>query len=90
MAVNNTGETQEKLPEPPSKVARALTPWLSATLAIIGIIWASGFIVDLGIALITEQVICGILGLAFAIIYLNVPGGRESPTHFHGTMQLLR
>ena len=58
-------------------MARALTPWLGATLAIIGIIWASGIIVDLGIALITEQVICGILGLTFAIIYLNVPAGKR-------------
>ena len=77
MAVEQTGETQENPPVPSSKMARALTPWLSASLAIIGIIWASGIIVDLGISLITEQVICGILGLAFAIIYLNVPAGKR-------------
>ena len=77
MAVRKTEESEEKTPEPTSKVARALTPWLSAALATIGIIWASGFLVDLGIALITEQVICGILGLAFAIIFLNVPAGKR-------------
>jgi|TARA_B100001142_G_scaffold222813_1_gene220969 TRAP transporter 4TM/12TM fusion protein len=77
LAVRKTEESEEKTPEPTSKVARALTPWLSAALATIGIIWASGFLVDLGIALITEQVICGILGLAFAIIFLNVPAGKR-------------
>jgi len=78
LAVDQTVDNQENAPVPSSKVARALTPWLSASLAIIGIIWASGFIVDLGIALITEQVICGILGLTFAIIYLNIRARKES------------
>ena len=77
MAVKKTEENHENPPVSSSKMARALTPWLGATLAIIGIIWASGIIVDLGIALITEQVICGILGLTFAIIYLNVPAGKR-------------
>ena len=58
-------------------MARALTPWLGAALAIIGIIWASGIVVDLGIALITEQVICGVLGLTFAIIFLNIGAGNQ-------------
>ena len=78
MAVNQAVDNQKRTPVPPSKVARALTPWLGAALATIGIIWASGIIVDLGIALITEQVICGILGLTFSIIYLNVRAGKKS------------
>ena len=77
MAVEQAGDTQENTPVPSSSVARALTPWLSATLALIGIVWASGVMVDLGIALITEQVICGILGLTYAIIYINVPVNRR-------------
>ena len=77
MAVEQAGNTQENTPVPSSSVARALTPWLSATLALIGIVWASGVMVDLGIALITEQVICGILGLTYAIIYINVPVNRR-------------
>ena len=71
-AVDNPANKNENTPAPPSLVARALTPWLGAALAIIGIIWASGILVDVGIALITEQVICGVLGLTFAIVYLNV------------------
>ena len=71
-AVDNPANKNENTPAPPSFVARALTPWLGAALAIIGIIWASGILVDIGIALITEQVICGVLGLTFAIVYLNV------------------
>ena len=78
MAVDQGVNDSEKAPVPPSRVARALTPWLGAALAIIGIIWASGIIVDLGIALITEQVICGILGLTFAIIYLNIRASNKS------------
>ena len=77
MAVENTAEVTNNAPAPQSRVARALTPWLASTLAIIGIIWASGFLIDLGIGLITEQVICGILGLAFAIIYLNVRASKK-------------
>ncbi len=76
-AVEEAADNSEKTPAPPPQVARALTPWLSAALALIGIVWASGIIIDIGIALITEQVICGVLGLTFAIIYLNVPPGRQ-------------
>ena len=77
MAVENTTEVTNNAPAPQSRVARALTPWLASTLAVIGIIWASGILIDLGIGLITEQVICGILGLAFAIIYLNVRASKK-------------
>jgi len=78
-AVDNPANKNENTPAPPSIVARALTPWLGAALAAIGIIWASGILVDIGIALITEQVICGVLGLTFAIVYLNVsPRGQVS------------
>ena len=77
MAVENTTEGTNNAPAPQSRVARALTPWLASTLAVIGIIWASGILIDLGIGLITEQVICGILGLAFAIIYLNVRASKK-------------
>ena len=72
MEINQVPNTSIPTPEPSSKMARALTPWLGATLAIIGIIWASGIVVDLGIALITEQVICGVLGLTFAIIFFAI------------------
>jgi len=61
-------------PAPPSSpVARALTPWLGFVLALMALVWASGLIVDLGFTLIDVQLICAILGHAFAIIYLNVP-----------------
>ena len=79
-AVNNTADQSNEAPAPPSSVARALTPWLSAALALIGVFWASGVAVDIGLALITEQVICGVLGLTFAIIYLNVSLSRKVQT----------
>ena len=79
-AVNKTADQSDEAPAPLSPVARALTPWLSAALALIGIFWASGVAVDIGLALITEQVICGVLGLTFAIIYLNVPVSRKVQT----------
>ena len=78
MALKPDIENQQNAPVQPPKVVRALTPWLVASLAIIGIIWSSGLIVDLGISLITEQVICGVLGLTFAIVYLTVPAGPKS------------
>lgn len=63
-------------PAPPaSPIARALTPWLGLTLALLSIIWASGLIVDFGFTLIDIQVICAVLGHSFAIVYLNVPAG---------------
>ena len=77
MAVENTVKVKNNTPAPQSGAARALTPWLASTLAIIGIVWASGILIDLGIGLITEQVICGILGLAFAIIYLNIRASKK-------------
>tara|TARA_E500000331_G_scaffold113766_2_gene110866 strand:+ start:4243 stop:6186 length:1944 start_codon:yes stop_codon:yes gene_type:complete len=77
LAVENTVKVKNNTPAPQSGVARALTPWLASTLAIIGIVWASGILIDLGIGLITEQVICGILGLAFAIIYLNIRASKK-------------
>ena len=77
MEIDQVPNTHEEAPVPSSKMARAFTPWLGAALAIIGIIWASGIVVDLGIALITEQVICGVLGLTFAIIFLNIRAGNQ-------------
>ncbi|MDP6561157.1 MAG: TRAP transporter fused permease subunit, partial [Candidatus Binatia bacterium] len=65
-----------EMPLPPSSpVTRALTPWLGFILALIGLIWAGGILLDLGIALFTEQVISAILAHSLAIIYLNVPPG---------------
>ena len=81
MEIDQVPNTSEEAPVPSSKMARALTPWLGAALAIIGIIWASGIVVDLGIALITEQVICGVLGLTFAIIFLNIRAGNQRLGH---------
>tara|TARA_B100000315_G_scaffold90329_1_gene83029 strand:+ start:7592 stop:9526 length:1935 start_codon:yes stop_codon:yes gene_type:complete len=66
-------ESSKQTPAPPSPVAQALTPWLGITLGSIGLLWASGVAVDLGIDLIAEQVMVLVLGIAFAIIYLNVP-----------------
>ena len=53
------------------KIGRALSPWLGSVLATIAIIWASGLLTEFGFDLITEQVICGVLGLAFPLIFLN-------------------
>ena len=77
MEIDEVPNTNEEVPVPSSKTARVLTPWLSSALATIGIFWASGVAVDLGIALITEQVICGVLGLTFAIIFLNIRAGNR-------------
>jgi len=71
--VNNTENATNKAPAPPSPVAQALTPSLGVTLAVIGLFWASGFAVDLGIEIIAEQVMGAVLGIAFAIIFLTVP-----------------
>ncbi|MDA0241554.1 MAG: TRAP transporter fused permease subunit, partial [Proteobacteria bacterium] len=59
---------------PGSPIARALTPWLGFILAIVGLVWASGLVVDFGVTLIAEQVMCAVLGHALAIVYLNAPG----------------
>ncbi len=41
-----------EIPLPPSStVARVLTPWLGFVLAFIGLVWAGGILLDLGIAL---------------------------------------
>ncbi|HIF60950.1 MAG TPA: TRAP transporter fused permease subunit [Rhodospirillales bacterium] len=71
--VENTEIKSNKTPAPPSPVAQALTPILGISLGAIGLFWASGLVVDLGIEIIAEQVMCLVLGLSFAIIYLNVP-----------------
>ena len=61
-------------PAPPkSRVARVLTPWLSGGLALMGLIWVGEILLNIGIALFTEQVISAFLGLSLAIIFLNVP-----------------
>jgi len=70
---NTPTEPSSETPAPPSPVARALTPWLGSLLAVMGLLWASGIAVDLSIDIIAEQVMVGVLGLSFAIIYLNVP-----------------
>lgn len=53
-------------------VARVLTPWLSFALAFIGLVWAGGILLDIGVALFTEQAISAIVAHSLAIIYLNV------------------
>ncbi len=70
---NTSTEANSETPAPPSPVARALTPWLGITLGSIGLLWASGITVDLGIDVIAEQVMVAVLGFAFTIIFLNVP-----------------
>ena len=61
-------------PGPPkSPIVRALTPYLGFGLAVIGLVWAGGFLLEIGIALLTEQVISAILAHSLAIIYLTVP-----------------
>ncbi|MBT3992335.1 MAG: TRAP transporter fused permease subunit [Rhodospirillaceae bacterium] len=72
-AVETTATESNDAPAPPSPVAQALTPWLGIALAVIGLLWSSGIAVDLGIEIIAEQVMCAVLGLAFTIVYLNVP-----------------
>jgi len=72
-SVEDSSSKPTETPAPQSSpVARALTPWLGLTLAVIALVWASGLIVDYGVNLIDVQVICLILGHAYAIIYLNV------------------
>ena len=72
-SVADPATDQDIAPAPPAPpVARALTPWLGFILAMVGLVWASGIIVDAGFSLIPEQVICIVLGHSFAIIYLNV------------------
>ena len=70
---NTSTEANSETPAPSSPVARALTPWLGITLGSIGLLWASGITVDLGIDVIAEQVMVAVLGFAFTIIFLNVP-----------------
>ncbi len=70
---NTPTDSSNEAPAPPSPVARALTPWLGITLGSIGLLWASGITVDLGIDVIAEQVMVAVLGFAFTIIFLNVP-----------------
>ena len=60
------------------KIGRALSPWLGSFLATIAIIWASGLLTEFGFNLITEQVICGVLGLAFPLIFINTPPNNKS------------
>jgi TRAP transporter 4TM/12TM fusion protein len=72
-AVETSAEKSSETPAPPSPVARALTPWLGITLGTIGLLWASGIAVDLGIEIIAEQVMVLVLGISFSIIFLNVP-----------------
>jgi TRAP transporter 4TM/12TM fusion protein len=72
-SVENTATESNNTPAQPSPVARALTPWLGSALAVIGLLWASGIAVDFGIDIIAEQVMGSVLGIAFAIIFLNVP-----------------
>ncbi len=60
------------------KIGRALSPWLGSFLATIAIIWASGLLTEFGFNLITEQVICGVLGLAFPLIFINTAPNNRS------------
>ncbi len=70
---NTPTDSSNEAPAPPSPVARALTPWLGIALGLIGLLWASGIAVDLGIDIIAEQVMVAVLGISFAIIFLNIP-----------------
>ena len=72
-SVENTANEPNNAPALPSPVARALTPWLGFALGSIGLLWASGIAVDLGIEIIAEQVMGAVLGIALSIIFLNVP-----------------
>lgn len=75
-SVDSTGSKPSQTPAPSdSPIARALTPWLGFAIAALGIIWASGLIVDFGGTIIVEQVMCAVLGHSLAIAYLNVPAG---------------
>jgi len=72
-SVTDSEPKSSEAPAPQSPaVARALTPWLGFTLALAALVWASGLVVDFGIEIIDVQVICLVLGHAYAIIYLNV------------------
>ena len=53
------------LPQGP-RVARVLTPWLSFILALIGLVWAGGILLDIGVALFTEQAISAIVAHSLA------------------------
>ena len=67
---DDRADSSDPAPAPrQSPVARALTPFLSVALAIIGIVWAGGILLEFGIALITEQVIAAILANALAIAF---------------------
>ncbi|MDP7601135.1 MAG: TRAP transporter fused permease subunit, partial [Rhodospirillales bacterium] len=70
---NTPTDSSNEAPAPPSPVARALTPWLGIALGLIGLLWASGIAVDLGIDIIAEQVMVAVLGISFAIVFLNIP-----------------
>ena len=66
------------------KIGRALSPWLGSFLATIAIVWASGLLTEFGFNLITEQVICGVLGLAFPLIFINTHPITSPETKFPG------